>query len=89
MSKKNFKPFWNYIDFRKVLKKSKNRNISGIIMFHGLKLGYLERESKVTQKKKKVITPLKDTFFWWGVSAGHVFPCIGDQNFFYSPECLK
>jgi hypothetical protein len=35
----NFKPFWCYIDFRKVLKKRKNRNMSRNIEFHGLKLG--------------------------------------------------
>ncbi len=34
--KKNFKPFWSYIDFGKVLKKQKNRNISRNIEFHGL-----------------------------------------------------
>jgi hypothetical protein len=47
--KKNFQPFWSYIDFNKVVKKRKNRNISGNIEFHGLKLGQIERESKVTQ----------------------------------------
>jgi hypothetical protein len=35
----NFKLFWSYIDFGKVVKKTKNRNISGNIEFHGLKLG--------------------------------------------------
>jgi hypothetical protein len=37
--KKNFKPFWIYIDIGNRLKKRKNRNISGNIEFHGLKLG--------------------------------------------------
>jgi hypothetical protein len=37
--KKNFKPFWSYIDFGKVINKGKNRNISGNIEFHGLKSG--------------------------------------------------
>jgi hypothetical protein len=38
--KKNFKPFWSYIDFGKVLeKKRKNRNISGNIEIYDLKLG--------------------------------------------------
>jgi hypothetical protein len=34
--KKNFKPFWCYIDFGKVLKKSEISKISENIEFHGL-----------------------------------------------------
>ena len=81
--KKNFKPFWGYIDFGKVFKKRKNRNISGNIEFHGLILGQIERESKVTQKKKKKSdNPSLRYIFQVGVSAGHVVPWIADQNFF-------
>jgi hypothetical protein len=58
---KNGQAVWSYIDFGKVLRKRINRNISRNIEFHGLKLGQIERESKVAQKK--VITPLKDKFF--------------------------
>ena len=36
----------------KCLKRRKNRNISWNIEFHGLLLGQIERESKVTQKTK-------------------------------------
>jgi hypothetical protein len=38
--KKNFKLFWSYIDFGKVLKKTeKSKYLYRTIEFHGLKLG--------------------------------------------------
>ena len=76
----------------KCLKSRKNRNISRNIEFHGLISCQIERESKVTHKKKKkkiCDSPSLIYIFQVGVSAGHVIPWTGDQIFFYSPECLK
>ena len=76
----------------KSLKRRKNQNISRNIEFHGLLSCQIERESKVTHKKKKKKisdSPSLRYIFQVGVSAGHVIPWTGDQIFFYSPECLK
>jgi hypothetical protein len=57
----NFKPFWSYIDFGKVLKKRKNRNISGNIEFHEIRLDR-KRIKSYTLKKKSDIPSLRYIF---------------------------
>ncbi len=53
--KKFFKPFWSYIDFGKVIKKRKNRNISRNIELHGLtvtKSFFTHQKELYTHNKK-------------------------------------
>jgi hypothetical protein len=69
MPKKNFKPFWSYIDFGKVVKKNGKIEISPEILSFMASYFVRSKENQKLQnkkKKKKLITPLKDTFFRQG-----------------------
>jgi hypothetical protein len=61
--KKNFKPFWSYIDFGKVFKKSEKSKYLRKYLVSWPEIRLYPKRIKSYTKKKKVITPLKDTFF--------------------------
>ena len=58
--KKNFKSFWSYIDFGKVLKKSeKSKYLSKYwVSWPDIMLDRKRIKSYIKKNKKKVITPL-------------------------------
>ena len=87
--KKIFKLYWSYIDFGKVLKKTEKSKYLQKYWVSWPDIRLVRKENQKLDNKKKSDSPTLRYIFYVGVSAGHVIPWIGDQNFFYSQECLR